>query len=135
VYILCCNGTCTVRAPCHMFLTVLNEQLTHKKYRIRLTKYISVLIHNHISLSLSLSHTHTHTHTHIHLCLCLPFYNTAIIKYHQFNQMQLTYRYLSIYVFSFLWHRVLHLSYDIVSYIFQLLWVSLQGQSIAYYRK
>ena len=99
MYILCCDGTCTVRAPCHMNLTVLNEQLTNKKYSIRLTKYISVLIHDHIS--------HTHAHTHIHLCLCLPFNNIALIKYHQFSQMQLT---LSIYVFSFLWHRVLHLS-------------------------
>jgi hypothetical protein len=84
----------------HMNLTVLNEQLTNKKYSIRLTKYILVLIHDHIS----------HTYAHIHLCLCLPFNNTALIKYHQFNQMQLTYRYLSIYVFSFLWHCVLHLS-------------------------
>jgi len=74
-----------------MNLTVLNEQLTNKKYSIRLTKYISVLIHDHIS--------HTHAHTHIHLCLCLPFNNIALIKYHQFSQMQLT---LSIYVFSFL---------------------------------
>ena len=32
------------------------------------------------------------------------------MKYLQFSQMQLTYRNLSIYVFSFLWHLVLHLS-------------------------
>lgn len=83
-----------------MNLTELNEQLTNKRYRIRLTKYISVLTHNLIS----------HTHAHIHFCLCLPYKNIALIKYQQFNQMWLTDRNLSIYVFSFLWCLILHLS-------------------------
>lgn len=64
--------------PCHMNLTVWNEQLTNKKYRIRLTKYISVLIHDLI--------THTNTHAFMHLCLCLPFKNIALIKHLQLNQ-------------------------------------------------
>lgn len=54
-----------------------------------------------------ITHTHTHTFTYVS-----PYHtkNIALIKYHQFNQMQLLDKKLSIYVFRFLCRLVLHLS-------------------------